>query len=600
MQLYYLTVLLSFTFSVKSHCMLDMRLDFENNADAMASILPNLKTFIPNLKYEHGKKPRDVPYDILRQQTKNFAPNALMQKFNEKNIELNFNIQQILSNYCQPLSADLSLGQEIQTRDEYPIYNTKCTIDANNNMVYNLNGRFDIMVKKIMMKNFVGFNPNVSMLITLSRVATLVRARECLLNIQAYNVTHVRFDEIQKSIEERTSALSALLQGKAEKQVNLDSVPPLDCKFFTPNPSNPSQGIGKLSNKTVFYMAYPNLTANLEELFFFSPEILQGFLGKCDWLNDDLLLRLKLSIKMVDALLSLHKSGIIHKNIRLSNIYYYYFDQELDDDSELQIFVSYGEFSMSGIDDYDARVMKTFFVPDDAQTELGPMLDVYQLGIAIIQILFMIPSEATPEMTLSKIAKMTDPSARVLYKGEKVHLFEQIMKDAISGLDDVGVYKGIMTNETAVCSIFIFQKIWRYFTYELWDNYKSEDRDLIDSMYYFRPDTDDEISLHHLYKLPKFKSMFMSIFLNLYAITPQCYGNISLPQKVYVTLRGMINPNQSNRWSLKILQDEFQEALEVVHSQRFMNVEYTQYDNSKFIGKNYNSVLRRKQSQVMI
>jgi hypothetical protein len=577
--------------------MLDMRLDFENNADAMQAILPQVKNYIPALRNKNNFRSFTTQFELMREKTNNFNPHDLLKKLNEKNSELMFNIQQVINNYCQRIDQDLNLGEQIQTRDEYPVFQTKCIIDSHNNILYDNYGRFDIAVKKIGMKSFVGFNQNVSNLITMSRVATLVRARECLLNIQAYNVTDVKFDEIQKSIEDRTSALSALLQKKVERDVNLDSVPPLDCKYYTPGYK---QGGMPYNSQTVFYLAYPKVVANLEELFFFNPQILQGFLDQNDYMEDDLILRLHLSLRMINALQSLHKTGIIHKNIRLGNIHYHYFEKEEYDSVTNQIYVSIGEFSMSGIDDYDARITKTFFVPDDAVTELGPMLDVYQLGIAIIQVLYMIPSEATPEMTLSKIAKMTDENARVMYNGGQVHLFERLMTDAINGCSDVSVYRSAMTNETAICSIHIFQKIYTYFVGSLWDNYSSENNELIQSMYYFRPEVDDDVNLYTLYKIPKFKSYFMSMFLSLYMITPQCYGRINLPSDLIRTIRNLIHPNVSRRLALKYAQMQIEDVMDIVRGNSFMNVKYSLYDNTKFVGKNYNSVLKRKQTQHMI
>ena len=435
MQLLYLPVFLSLTFSfIHSHCMLDMRLDFENNADTMVALQPIVAGKISNLKsINDSNEHQQTKYDLLRAMTYKFNTGLLSKRIQEKTNELMFNVEQIIKNYCLPMAKNMNLSNEISTRDEYPTYKTKCNIQ-NNNIYYSDDGRFDIMIKKIEMKQFVGFSMDISKAITLSRVATLVRARECLLNIQAYNVTNPRFEEIQETITNRTSALSAILQQVSDKEVNLDSVPPLDCRFFTPHPNNPSQGVGSIQKNTTFYMSYPNLTANLEELFFFKPEVLIKFVNSNSYINNNLLLRLHIMVKMIEGLISLHSTGIIHKNIRLSNIYYYYFNE--GQNAIPKVLVSFGDFTLSGIDDYDTKLAKNFFVPDDAFTELGPMLDVFQLGISIVQILYMIPSAATPEMTLSKIAKMTDPNSRIKYgKEEKVvHLFEQLMYDGMYGI----------------------------------------------------------------------------------------------------------------------------------------------------------------------
>ena len=601
MQLFYLTVFLSFTIPVQSHCMLDMRLDFENNADTMLSIQKIAIEKINSLKeINNSNSYQSSSYDILRSMTMNYHPALLSKRIQEKTNETMFNVEQIIKNYCLPMHSDMKLSQEISSRDEYPSFKTKCNIKSNN-IQYSEDGKFDVVVKKMAMKQFVGFSKEMSKAIVLSRVATLVRARECLLNVQAYNVTNVKFQEIQNSIKTRTSALSALLQKVTNKEVMLDSVPPLDCRFFTPHPENPSSGIGKILPSSVFYMSYPDLTANLEELFFFKSDLLTTFLNSNENIQNDLNFRLQIVEKMLTSLISLHQTGIIHKNIRLSNISYYYFNE--GQHLPPKIIISFGDFSLSGIDDYDTKLAKNFFVPDDALTELGPMLDVYQLGIAIVQILYMIPSAATPEMTLSKIAKMTDEDTFISYGPDKkrVHLFEQLMYDGMYGISDWTQYSSAMRPQPALCSVLIFQKIYKYFSNRLWDNYSAEDRDLIVAMYWFQPGPNDDLTYNTLYKLPKFKANFMSMFLNLYGLTPECYGENALPQDLLIIIRGMLNPDQSIRMNLSSALERVQEYNSSIStSDNFKNKIYGFFDSTSFKGKDYNSVLKRKQTANMI
>ena len=131
---------------------------------------------------------------------------------------------------------------------------------------------------------------------------------------------------------------------------------------------------------------------------------------------------------------------------------------------------------------------------------------------------------------------------------------------------------------------------------KLWDNYSEDEMDLIIAMYGFTPGENDDLTYQTLYKLPKFKAIFMSIFLNLYGLVPQCYGNNVFPLKLYIVIREMLNPEQSKRMTLNNALNKIKEIIQISeNSDYFINKNYSIFDNTTFKGKNYHSVLKRKQ-----
>ena len=583
------------TLSVFSHCMLDMRLDYENNLDAIEVSKQIYKKQL-QLMIVLAKQniPSDVKYNLLRKISNNFNQQKYFQKLNEKSQELKYNVLQIIANYCEPISSPILLGEKLFETSEYDTHRAKCNI-KNNQLEYSRTGRFDVMINKIPITNYDGLSKVDNFMVTLSRVATHVRMSECLLNPQAYNVTNPKFNEIYETILERTSALSGLLQNISTGK-NLDSIPAIQCTYFTPNPKNKRKQTKGFNDFTIFYLTYPLMISNLENLFFYQPELLTSYLAKYPWLKNSLVLRIHMSLMMIEALSSLHKSGIIHKNIRLSNIFYHDFPGSGSANSPDQIYLSFGNFSESGIDDYDKRVMKTFFIPDDILFELGPKVDIYQLGLVITQLTFMIATENTPEMSLSKIAKMTSGDFKIIFERKRVHLFEQLMTDAIQNNQHYDKYENAMTPDAARCSIEIFKHINAYFHHQLWSSHLERDNLIKEVFYNFEPDSEDAYRIVELYKYPPFKSVFVSVFLNLYAYVPQCYGSVVVSSSFLSIIRQLINPFVNFRIGLEKATELLTQELQFANNQDYLNPTYSPYNKSSFVSVSRQSVLSKQRS----
>jgi serine/threonine protein kinase len=573
--------------------MLDMRLDYENNMDAIVMARQSVKTKLQKLKrIIQSTRSTSSKYNLLRKMTENFQPSVLFGKLQEKKKELQFNIFQIINNYCTKIERPIELGGTMFKVDGYNTHEARCNMSGNN-IIYTSSGKFDVMIKKMPIEMIENFPKTESFLIALSKVAIQMRMSECLLNPQAYNVTDVKFDDIYRSIVERTSALSGLLLNKITPY-NLDSIPAIDCNYYTPDPQNPRRSGKGFNELTNFYLTFPYVTSNLEGLFFFEPRILRSFLSKYSWLKNNLSLRINMSLKMIEALISLHKSGIIHKNINLSTIFYHDFGSSSG--SPNQINLSFGNFSSAGIDDYDARVMPSFFIPEDIKVELGPKLDTYQLGLVIFQLTFMIPTEGTHGLTFSKIAKIIDKNYFFTYSGKKYHLFERLMIDAAQGNTHYHIYADAMTEDAARCSIGIFKEIYLYFKNKLWFKEGPKNDDLNHIFYRFKPHNGDTYEIQKLYKYRRFKKIFVIVFLNLFPYVRDCYGDIYVSESFLTIIRSLIHPKVDRRIDLVKAKDLLKQELIKINTSKYVNPTYSIFDNTKLRHKGRNSILKKQLS----
>ena len=594
-------ILVLLPLTVLSHCMLDMLLNYESNLDSKIKIFPMLEQAMTNLKQKSEQMSLpNLKFNWMKIMTNNFDKQTYAFKINSKNNELSFNISRILKQYCQKIDSDLVFTQKLDLNDPYLNYKARCNL-GNNNLQYHLNGRFEMMVKEMKIINYNGVSLHDNMMTLFSRVATQLRARECLLNPQAYNVMNEKFKKINNIIKERTSALDSVLQDKPFSFINLDSVSSIDCKYFTPDTNNPTKGVDGVTSFTKFYMAYPLMDGNLENLFFFDPKLLVYMTTQGLKYKNNLSLRLNIMYKLVESLESLHQMGFIHKNIKLQNIFFKYFPKNNSKDTNETAYVSFGDFSLSGIDDYDARLKKNFYVPDDEKTEIGPKIDIYKLGLVFFQILYMVPVERTPEMTLSKIAKMTDPNQFISFNGRQIQLFEKLMMDVINNRFNPQDYTGTMSITCANCCFQIFKQIHKYFDLKIYSNYDKKHNQLMDSMYYYKPEENELILISKLYLNQRFKSYFMSIFLSLYGISNECGGSFFQSQTVKVLLNGMLAPFPNLRSNLKMIRKNLYDALSNVESNPHQNLIYQAYDINLFYkGDNYVSLLSKQKSERLI
>lgn len=571
--------------SVLSHCMLDMRLNYEESLDSMINVSSNLLRMILKIKNSEQNLPNyNYNYDILRSITQSYSNMSYTKKCQEKIDEYAFNINQIISNYCEYSPTPITLLKKIDIPGEYEHYEAMAEIN-NNNFQYSAQGRGKAMVKVFKLIKFQNYSDAQNLWVMLSRVATEVRAGECLLNPMSYNTTDAKYDEILDSINLRTTALSALLMKTTHKILQLDSIVSFDCKFFTPDPSNPNKGINKFGQSTTFYLAYPEVSSNLDTLFFKEPWVLNQLLDQTPDGENDLVLRVMIMIKMVEALSSLHKVGIIHKFIRLSNITYHMFTEK--DGSTVDVtLVSFRNFMHSGIDDYDATVSKNFYNPPDNEIEIGPKFDVYQLGISMVQLLFMIASEGTPEMSLSKIAKIINPSSMISISGSQMVLFRKLMFDAVNPPNSYDVYNSYMTNSALVCTLAIFKEIYKYFNLAIY-NSGSRDHDIYKEVFYrYTPEDGEENNILNLYQYPKFQKYFTSIFINAYGLLDQCVPGKQFPEDVLKVVRSMLNPIVYRRIDLSRAREILLDELPNIRSSPRANLRYSTYDYQKFVRRN--------------
>lgn len=571
--------------------MLDMRLDYEGNAEAQVILQNTAAETIQNISnYTKKSNQYSSSFSLSQIATKDFDYDEYMRKLKEKESEMIYNVEFILSQYCKPLHAPMALTKQLRFEDEYDVFNRQVNIQ-NNQIIYNDKGNFDLMIKKMEFKDFVGFSAEQNLNVLKSRVATQIRAGQCLMNIQAYNILNEKFPVMRDNILLRTSSLSAVIQKKFKDQENLDSVVAIDCNYYTPG------NTAAINTQTQFYLAFPQVTGNLESLFFFQPNQVEAMkLVNPTYINN-VSLRVKMMSVLFRDLERMHKTGIIHKNIRLQNIFFTVFMPRKKDKSDANIFLSFGDFSLSGIDDYDSRVSKSFYVPDDAKTELGPNLDIFQLGIVFFQILFMIPVEKTPGMSLSKIAKIISPTGYLGQdvNGQKKLIFDQLMEDAsVRNFNNLIQYNGTMTPLAAQCSIAIFKKIYDYFNDEVYNSYSNYDIEEQRKFYFFNTEDKYTYDPFKLMEDEDFKGIFMSLFISLYGSVSSCYQNYELNNDILFILREMVNPDPSSRIVPKKAKNYFDNAITYLTENEHENIIYEKFDPTQFAGKNHVSVLRRR------
>lgn len=585
------SIILLFSISVTPHCMLDMRLDYEGVIEALVDLENQASQKLNQIKqWTKQNNLYDSNFNLLEIMTKDFDYDEYIDKIKEKEKEMIYNVEFILNQYCKPISQPMDLRRKIPFEEEYELYN-KSILLQDNKIIYDDSGSQNLMIKVMVFKDFVGLTSDQNLEVLKSRVATQIRAGQCLLNPLAYNVSTIKYDEIQKAITERTSAMSAVIQKKYTDQSNLDSLVAIDCNYYTPGASS------EINEHTKFYLSFPQISGNLETLFFFQPEQVE----KMRLVNPIYINNISLRIQMMKLLFAdldkIHKTGIIHKNIRLQNIFFHVFVPTRSDKSDGNIFLSFGDFSLSGIDDYDARFPKSFYVPDDAKTELGPRMDIYQLGIVFFQILFMIPVEKTPGMSLSKIAKLISPTGYLVKQqyGQKVLIFDQLMKDAAANnFEDVLHYDGSMTKQAALCFIGIFKRIHDYFNNRLFDSYESNHLREQERFFYFNTEDKFNYDPFTLMENESFKSHFMSIFMSLYGYVFQCYGDIFINDNILNLLRRLIHPDPNSRFTADKSTEYFESILEDLKENENRNFTYQKFDPSQFVSHNHVSVLKRR------
>lgn len=605
MQLSLITVLLSFILSVNSHCMLDMRLDLENNLDAVGFsrelVIPNIKRYKQLI---NDNKYNSKVFSLFRSQTKNFFVQDYMTKSAEKInnvLETSYNM---LGSHCRPIGQAFPLNVKLDKQGEYDIFYFRADLE-DDQIKYSGKGKYNIMIKKIHPQQFPGLTWEMSKHITVSRVATLVRARECLLNVQAYNMLDNSFERMKSSIERRTEALNELMQKTHTTDYNLDAVPALDCMYHTPVRPNSKDTPQAITENTVFYITYPYLQSNLNNLFFKKPELLTAYFKQYNWYTNDLEFRLNIIEYLLRGLKSLHNTGIIHKNIRLGNIYFHY-NNDADSENKSKTFVSFGDFSLAGIDDYDARVTKTFFVPNDSKTELGPKFDIYQLGIVITQILYMIPNDKSQDMSLALIAMLADSSFKISHRNNQVTFFSSVMQDAIewrqSGDIDLRSqqYGDYMSAKCAKCVILIFEQFALYFQRQVWDIYDEAYFHLKQAMYFFRPKNDEESDIPALIHSPYFANIFKSAFFNIYGLIPECYGKLPMPRNMRELLQTLIHPSVIRRTNLFDALKKLYEVQDYIQFENEeFNVSYEEFDK-KVLTRSNSKILYKKETMKLI
>jgi serine/threonine protein kinase len=575
--------------------MLDMRLNFEDVLDSQYNSLQFLDGAISNLKsVDRGLS----NFDLLREKTQNYSKDFYIQKNHEKMGEYCNNIGQIVDAYCSyspvPIVMD-SVYDVSGSANGFVAYGEV----INNEFVYHQDGSKAVMVKQFKFENLEGYNEAQNLWTMYSRVATEVRAGQCLMNPLLYNFLNEKYQSILESITKRTTAVSALLEGKADKEVGLDSIAAIDCKFFTPSPSNKSVGINVKDKTTVFYLAYPLVYSNFENIFFYEPWLLTKLLKENSDFTNNLSLRVAIFQKMAEALDSLHEVGIIHKNIRIENIFVHMFTQE-EGSTFASTIISIGDFSNSGVDDYDSRVARNLYTAPDEEFEIGPKFDNYQLGIAMAQLLYMIPAEGTKEISLSTIAKMLDINEKIMVNGVPKQLFEQLMFDSVYPPSNFDHYSEIMSYNAIKCNLGIFKMIYEYFKFAKYASVDFSTSQMRDAMYDFKPTSGEEQNIAYLVEYDKFKKYFMSIYLSLFPMVPDCVAHKVFPYKLTSILRGLMHPNVYLRLPLRSAFEDLYSILVHMQSDSVYNPEYQEYDYTSFIHKKTGTAFGRKKSFNMI
>jgi hypothetical protein len=573
--------------------MYDARLDYENYKEVVETSSSYFNQYKDKLQKKHSEGHEiDDNFDIMNMQTDHFSHDLFFQKLLDKINELKFNINQIITNFCEPIGAPIKHGKKVLTLEDYKIYKSRISI-RNSSITHSEKGSFKVLLKVIPVIKFSRGKDADNILITLSRVATIMRMSQCLLNPMAYNILDSKFDRIVKSIQERAAALTALILNK-ESNLPLDSISPIDCKYYTPSSKKNSINLS-FNAKTVFYLTYPYITSSLENLFFFDSNLIKKHSETYSWFTNDLTFRVKLSLIMVDNLISLHKTGVIISNIRLSNLFYFVSNPS-SEDAVTSMSISFGNFTQSGIDNYDSRILKNFYVPEDGRFEIGPKIDVYQLGLAIFQMTFMLPSDSTLEMNLSIIDYMRDPGYMIILDSNPMHLFKEMMSDALKDKSDYKKYSEIMTKNAVKCTFKIFKMIILYFQQKIWEKTESAYDTLKEVFYNFQPKEGDEYSLEELIKYPKFQYMFVSVFLNLFPYINTCSKKIKVPESFLNVIRQMIHPNVNYRISLQMARKLILEEIELTKGDDYENNEYQPYDSKEFKPISRSSLLVRKSS----
>lgn len=593
-------VFLSLTSPVISHCMYDFRLDYENTKELIETSTKYLGKYKANLEVLNSEKPESpVDFNVLKMQTDNFSKDSFYSKLTEKISSIRFNVDQIMENFCERIRSPIDYQEKLFSLEDYDIFASKCDI-SEDGITHSSDGEHEVMLKVIPVKNIYHQLHSVNLTITLSRVATFVRISQCLLNPMAYNLLDGRYENILNSINNRTSALNSLLLN-TESDASLDSIPPIDCKYFTPKPKHSKSKDEAFDKHSIFYITYPRITSTLENIFFFEPTELERILsGNSSWLQNDFIFRLHICLRMVESLASLHQSSVILANIRLMNIFFFVSQKPSVESPFDQLSISFGNFSQSGIDNYDARVLKTFYVPEDGKYELGPKVDTFQLGLAMFQLLFMLPAEKTIEMSLSKIDKIKDPESKIKVDSSREVLFRELMRDAVGNKFPYKKYKEVMSQQALKCSIKIFQMIVFYFENQVWTSDNPNFDSIKNVFYNFRPKKGQTVVLDDLYLDDRFQSIFVSVFLNLFTFINTCTRKMKLPDSILVLLRSMLHPNVSLRIELKTARQLLLDEIEKTKNKKFKNILYSVYNHKEFSQLSKSTLLVRRNSKTTL
>jgi serine/threonine protein kinase len=562
-----------------------MRLDYEQVLDTNIAALKIAQQTLQNIQANVTSNPYITNYyDLFRGTTSGLNSQLLMGKIKEKLGSTVTNTVEVLNRFCTYVQFEPTLGALLDIQEDYDNYLGRININGDD-ITYSGTGAYTVIVKKMVFKHFEGISVEQSRDIFLSRAAREVRASQCLLNPMNYNLNHKKFPNVLRNIEDRISALSAIIRTKADRIQFSDAFTAMDCKIFTPISPGSHTGVSELNENSRIYLAYPLLDQTLDNMFFFSPLFLQEALQELGFQNN-LDFRLRIFFKMIQSLESLHNTGLIHRNIKLSTIYFKKFTKA-QGSAFNQHFIMYGNFIASGIDDYGASLTPGFYTPRDDFFTTGPSLDIFQLGIAFAQIIYLIPTSGWTDLTLDKIALLTNPDALVNINSRQIHLFEQLMIDVSNNVSDLSHYGHLMNMNCAYCFRKIVYEIYMYLKHSKWDFNQSDDYQLRKTMYRFKPKDPTNFSMQHIYKDPIFSRSLLSYIINFIPNIPDCVPkNFSFSTNMKYLIHSMVDPDPEARTSINWIKEDLRREMNSLVDYPRNNIKYFNFDMKTFVKSN--------------
>ena len=171
MKLLNILCLLYAPFHVSLHCLLDMRLNYE---EAMDNAVDSMKMYPKTMGLIH-KQVTENPYisptyDLFRGTTLNFNNQLYLVKIQQKLEDIMQATLLILNKFCTFAQFEPVLGESVDIKEDYDHYLGAININGDE-VEYSNSGRYRVLVKKMLFKNFECFSIHQNRDIFLSRAS---------------------------------------------------------------------------------------------------------------------------------------------------------------------------------------------------------------------------------------------------------------------------------------------------------------------------------------------------------------------------------------------------------------------------------------------